>query len=240
MNCNYIRDLAAETLIECDVKSFPLDCFQILEHYGYRIFSYSELRTKNKDAYEMCVKYSDDAFRIGGLNIIAYNDRKPRKRIRFSLIHELGHHVFDHKNDSKQNEQEANFFASNFLSPRIAMYYAKCKNVAEASELFDISTSAAYYASRDFSEWASEVARNGKHSYDSKLYFQFYNREKDKFIYSIKQCQMCGETLYNCESDFCQPVCSVPEFNKKIVPFSSYTEDYYTVEKLRNNWLYNF
>ena len=127
MDYNYIRKKSAKVIIECNVKRFPIDCFSILKHYGYKIYSYSELYEKNKELYDMCLSYSDDAFRSGSMGLIAYNDRKSKTRIRFSLMHELGHHVLKHKNDTPRNESEANYFASNILAPRIAIYYAKLK-----------------------------------------------------------------------------------------------------------------
>lgn len=186
MDCNYIRDKAYKTIIECNVKCFPIDCFQLLAHYGYKIYSYSELYKKNKELYDMCVGYSEDAFRSGSFMIVAYNDKKPLTRVRFSLMHELGHHILKHKNDLPENELEANYFANNILAPRIAMYYAKCRTVKEVSDLFKISSRAAYYAAQDFSEWCIDIRKNGMHTYDKELYQQFHNRDYGGFVYSIK------------------------------------------------------
>lgn len=230
-------------ITECNIKSFPIDCFQIIQHYGYRIFTYSELHKRNKELYDMCISYSEDAFRIGSTKVVAYNDKKPQKRTRFSLMHELGHHILGHKSDSSQNEEEANYFASNILAPRIAMYYAKLKTVREVSELFDISSSAAYYAAQDFSEWANEVCITGMHNYDKDLYEQFYNQEYGGFVYSIKKCEFCGANVYNEEKPYCTKGCRLPD-EEPPAPTRYYQElsdsDMQILRRLENNWLYNF
>ncbi|WP_418390714.1 ImmA/IrrE family metallo-endopeptidase, partial [[Clostridium] scindens] len=106
-----------EVFQECKVRSFPVDCCSLLRHYGYKVYTYKELKMKNNELYEMCMGYSDDAFQDGCTGIIAYNQDKPAGRSRFSLMHELGHHVFAHVGNSARNEREANAFASNLLAP---------------------------------------------------------------------------------------------------------------------------
>lgn len=242
MDCNYIRTKSSNVIIECQIKCFPLDCFKLLKHYGYKIYTYSELKERNSQLYNMCVSYSEDAFRSGATKIVAYNDKKPTTRIRFSLMHELGHHVLNHKNDSRENEEEANYFASNILAPRISMYYAKLRTVAEVSELFELSSSAAYYAAQDFSEWCNEVCRVGMHDYDKSLYDHFYNSEYDGFVYSIKKCEFCGAKVYNEKKPYCRGMCTLPDEPKRTTPMFDVlsADDRSILLRLENNWLYNF
>ena len=241
MNNNYVRMATSNVLIKCHVNSFPLNCFDVLKHYGYKICTYSDLQSRNLELYEMCISYSEDAFRIGNMHIIAYNDKKPTTRIRFSLMHELGHHILEHKNDSPENEEEANYFASNILAPRIAMYYAKLKTVVEVSQLFEISSSASYYAAQDFSEWCNEICRNGMHDYDRSLYEHFYNSEYDGFVYSIKKCEFCGAKVYNEKKPYCKGACALPDEPKRTPTFDVLSmEDRRILLRLENNWLYNF
>lgn len=242
MDCNYIREKVAETIIECQVKCFPIDCFQLLQHYGYKIYSYSELEFQNHELYLICNAYSEDAFRIGSKHLVAYNDKKPKRRIRFSLMHELGHHILGHKSDSSENEEEANYFANNLLAPRIAMYYAKLKTVYNVSEVFDLSSSAAYYAAQDFSEWCNDVCKVGMHNYDKILYQHFYDEKFGGFVYSIKKCEFCGATVYNERLPYCTGGCDLPdEMPVRETSFSVLSdEDVQIMRRLEHNWLYNF
>lgn len=242
LDCNYIRKKSAEVIIECNVKKFPIDCFAILKKYGYKIYSYSELYEKNKELYDMCISYSQDAFRSGSMKIIAYNDKKPKTRIRFSLIHELGHDILKHKNDTPENESEANFFANNMLAPRIAIYYTRMWSTEDVSRLFHTSISVAQYASWDFSKWCYEICLNGMHDYDRALYSQFYNNEYKGFVYSIKKCDFCGANIYNSESSYCPDGCKPIEIS---IPRNSCSgslsdDDHKILSRLENDWLYGF
>lgn len=240
MDCNYIRAKASEAIIECNVKHFPIDCFQILQHYGYKIYSYSELHKKNKELYGMCIEYSEDAFRSGSSMIIAYNDEKPLTRTRFSLMHELGHHILEHRNDSSENEVEANYFANNILAPRIAMYYTRCRTVKEVSEIFELSSGAAYYAAQDFSEWCTDICKNGAHVYDNSLYQQFYSSEYNGFVYSVRKCEFCGTKLYNTRFPLCPDGCKLPNYRDTVHSCSLCEDDRKAISRFENKWLYSF
>lgn len=243
MDTAYIRTLAAKVLIECKVKSFPLDCAKIFTHYGYKLCTYSELEKKNKELYDMCIAYSEDAFRIGNMHLIAYNDKKPKQRIYFSLMHELGHDIIGHKNDLSSNEQEANYFASNILAPRIAIYYAKCKTVKNISMTFHISLSAAYYAAQDFSQWCRKICKNGVEQSDKDLYSHFYNKQYGGFVYSIHQCEFCGATVYNELLPRCRTTCRIPPLSKAPAAFCHDERDWEmeeAVERSRFSKIYNY
>ena len=45
------------------------------------------------------------------VNPIYYNDKKDAGRIRFTILHEIGHFVLGHLQQSDLAESEANFFA---------------------------------------------------------------------------------------------------------------------------------
>ena len=59
----------------------------------------------------------------GAKRIIAYDENKSPFRIRFSIMHELGHIMLGHSRECAYNEQQANFFASNILAPRMAIHF---------------------------------------------------------------------------------------------------------------------
>lgn len=186
MDCNQIRKVAANALITCNIHSFPIDCFAILKQYGFRVYSYLEAPKEEAGALQSmyflfsgCILYKQSELNCLQQPEISQPDR-------FSLMHELGHHLLRHRNDLPSNEDEANYFASNILAPRIAMYYAHLKSVNEVGQFFNLSSSAAYYAAQDFSEWCQDVRRNGMHSYDKDLYQHFYNPDYKGFVYSIR------------------------------------------------------
>ena len=148
MDYNFIAKKTLSVYVECDIRSFPIDCFKILRHYNFRIYTYAQLLAANPRLYEMCRKYSDDAFRYQ--NIICYNQQSHEKRIRFSLMHELGHYILGHKEDSDENEDEADYFASCMLAPRIAILKTGCGTAEDIHDQFDVSYAAANRILSDF------------------------------------------------------------------------------------------
>ena len=176
MDYNKIVTATIEVFRKCDIHSFSIDCGDLLKHYGYRLFSYKELRDRNPELYSLSLGYSEDAFRAGASKIVAYNPDRPHGRIRFSLMHELGHHVLGHTGVSDQNEKEANAFASHILAPRMAIHYSRCKNANDVARLFDMSFEAADNAFIDYRRWHRNVVIYKMSAVDKSMYAHFYNK----------------------------------------------------------------
>lgn len=60
---------------------------------------------------------------LGGMTVVFYNDNENEQRVRFSLLHELGHYILNHDKDIQdksiynKQEIEANCFAAQILMP---------------------------------------------------------------------------------------------------------------------------
>lgn len=240
MNVAQIISATVKVYKECRIKSFPIDCMALLEYYGYRIFTYDELWQKNKKLYDICLACSEDAFRDGTNMIIAYNSHNSKGRIRFSLMHELGHHILEHTGDSDLNEQEANAFASHILAPRMAIHYSKCKNAEDVSQIFKMSHDAASIAFDDYRCWHRCVVTYKMSYLDKLMYGHFYDTEKDCFVWNTKECDYCGTLLYNTRSDHCKH-CIVPKDDAvRCYSYEPLTHniDMNLFRRLENQWLY--
>lgn len=144
----YIKQKILSVYKECGICSFPIDCFGILKHYGFVIRTYEEAKLKDPQLYEALRSYSDDAMKYH--NYVYYNHHGNIGHIRFSLMHELGHHILGHIGESKRNEDEADYFASNILAPRSLIYTLNCKNAEDVHATFEISYAAANRAWYDY------------------------------------------------------------------------------------------
>lgn len=226
---------------KCDIHSFPINCEDLLKHYGYRIFSYKELRDRNPELYNLSLGYSEDAFRAGASKIVAYNPDRPHGRIRFSLMHELGHHILEHAGTSDQNEKEANAFASHILAPRMAIHYSRCKNPNDVARLFDMSFEAADNAFIDYRRWHRNVMIYKMSMVDKTMYTHFYNREKKSFIWSKQTCCFCGKILYNSMENHCK-ICTLPPAPKVHYHYTGryYDDNERILQRQHLKWLYDF
>ena len=96
----------------CGVKNFPIDCREIVTRLGFILASYADL-AENHEEYKRFCLYSSDAFTLyGERNVICYNHKSNHKRIRFSLMHEVGHYILQ-----TDDEDAADAFAASILAP---------------------------------------------------------------------------------------------------------------------------
>lgn len=204
MNNEKILWKVIETYKRLGIKSLTYNLIDLIEELGYNVYTYQELRLKNPELYELCQSFSDEAYKEPLTKTIAYNKGRPRCRIRFSLCHELAHIVLNHECVSKQNEAEANYFASNFLAPRMAIHYSGCKNARDVAKIFYLSEEAAEIAFDDYRRW-HRIAVCRMSSVDWEFYHHFYNEDAGKFVYINETCPCCGRKVYNTTT--C-PVCS--------------------------------
>lgn len=241
MDYNKIVTATIEVFRKCDIHSFPIDCEDLLKHYGYRLFSYKELRDRNPELYSLSLGYSEDAFRAGASKIVAYNPDRPHGRIRFSLMHELGHHVLGHTGVSDQNEKEANAFASHILAPRMAIHYSRCKNANDVARLFDMSFEAADNAFIDYRRWHRNVVIYKMSTVDKAMYAHFYNKEQKCFVWSKQSCCFCGRVLYNSMESHCK-ICTLPPAPKEQYQYTGgyYDDNDRILQRQHLKWLYDF
>ena len=98
---------------------------------------------------------SEDGFSIKKDEVwyIFYNDAKGYGRINNTIMHECGHIVLDHTEESELAEAEAKFFAKYALAPPALIHKLKLKNAYGVYEHFGISLEAAFYAFSYYRKW---------------------------------------------------------------------------------------
>lgn len=151
MDKEYIKEKVVQVYKECGVRSFPVDCFAILNHYNLRTITYQEAKKNSPDLYTAISGYSKDAFKFR--MTIYYNASNANGRIRFTLMHELGHYVLGHTESTPDNEDAADYFASQMLAPRVAINKHGCTTSEELHKLFGLSYAAANRTLIDYKSW---------------------------------------------------------------------------------------
>lgn len=148
---------ARQTLISLDLKTLPIDPVEVAEALRIGVFSIEEL--SNVLGCEIIIDSGDaDLLLIDGKYNIVYNEKAFKKRIPFTLCHEIGHGVLKHLTDFPQTdinstevlsdleynilEKEADAFAAELLMPLPVLYDLKpCPD--DVCRLCDVSSSAA-------------------------------------------------------------------------------------------------
>ena len=120
---------------------------------GIRIMPYSSVA---KSQIHLLLKKSADGFCVEksiGEWYIFYNDKMDYGRINNTIMHEIGHIVLDHSEDSELAEKEVKFFAKYALAPPVLIHKFKLNNAISIAQIFEISYEAACYAYSYYKKW---------------------------------------------------------------------------------------
>lgn len=139
------------------INKFPIDCFDICRQLGIILIPYSALSEKkknsafeaSKDGFNVVIEISKGLF----VNCIYYNDAMPKKRIRFTIMHELGHLNLGHTEHSDLAESEANHFAKYSLAPPPLVHNSQVEDYVELAAVFELSKECAFYAMKNYTNW---------------------------------------------------------------------------------------
>ena len=141
-----------------DVACIPISAFEIATRMGVTVVPYS---TYNERAQNLMLKKSEDGFVVekkDGSFFIFYHDKKGYGRINNTIMHEIGHIILKHSEDSELADKEVKFFAKYALAPPVLIH--KLKDAFSVSNVFNISYEAAGYALSYYQKWLQYGGRN--------------------------------------------------------------------------------
>lgn len=203
-----------------NITSFPVNPFQIIKNNRWGLLTYSEIADEQGAWIEDIIDafQSEDGYTIfDGTNYtIAYNDTiQNQGRIKFTLMHEIGHIYMNHLVDFDETvlmrseltekkyrilENEANAFARNTLAPVIVVKELNLKTGTDVADYFGLSQAAATVRLKslimDYRQLLSPFIR-----FQRKHFSQFI----EAALYT-KQCLICSHHFVDQEAEFC-PVC---------------------------------
>ncbi|PRS09605.1 hypothetical protein C6W22_01855 [Bacillus atrophaeus] len=227
-----------------NISDFPIDPFQIIKRNKWGLISYSELA----EIHEMSIPEIIEAFQskdgytiYDGINhTIAYNDTiMIPERIRFTLMHEIGHIYMNHlveleetilrrskMTESKYRvlENEVNSFARNVLAPAVLVKHLDIKTEAELISYFKISKRAAKVRlkSLSFDLYNTFMPMI---NLQLKCFKQFISTIKNSIF-----CRNCTHSFVNKSAKHC-PICG----NNKLINKKEKTELIYSGYQLDKN-----
>ncbi len=167
-----IKQTIVDLFIRYDVNCVPINGFEIAAKMGIDVVPYSAYPPATQ---ELLRKQSPDSFfveRWDGKTFI-YHDTDPvYGRINQSIMHEIGHIVLGHTQESELAEAEAKFFAKYALAPPVLVHRVNPSDPYDLAERFNISFQAACIAWGYCRKW---LAYSGKEyaSYEYQMLEQF-------------------------------------------------------------------
>lgn len=140
--------------LELNIGTYPIDPFEIIKKKGYVLHAYSEL--SNQDRQEIRAIYLDaTSFYDPNLKtfVIYYDETQTIERIRFTLMHEVGHITMGHREESDLAKKMANYFAAYSLAPSPIIMKYDCEDYIDLANTFVISTECADYSFQRYNNW---------------------------------------------------------------------------------------
>ena len=151
--CEEIKKIFVEMFVKYGVCCVPINGFEIASKMGVTVIPYSAFPPQKR---ALLLKKSEDGFSVektAGEWYIYYNDEKGYRRINNTIMHEIGHIVLDHTEDSELAEKEVNFFAKYALVPPVLVHKLEINSPLQIVRLFDVSFEAAKYAFDYYQKW---------------------------------------------------------------------------------------
>lgn len=151
--CEEIKQSVVRTYVRYDVHCIPIDSFELAAKMGVKVIPYSRF---SENIQRLLNKKSKDGFSTEkelGEWYIHYNDTMPGGRIKNTIMHEIGHIVLDHTEDSELANKEVNFFAKYALAPPVLIHKMSLKDPDDIAAAFGISHEAACNALNYYKKW---------------------------------------------------------------------------------------
>ena len=163
-----IEELAVNLYQELEIRDTAFDVFAVAAKKGYQLLPFSML-TENKRDYLRNNGYDAVNYYNNKTNsyVIIYDDKPSLQRQRFSIMHEIGHILLGHKQESDLARIQANYFAAYALAPNPLIHLYDVEDYVELAEKFNISKECAMLCASRYNNWLQ---------YGSKEFLPYENR----------------------------------------------------------------
>ena len=167
-----IEKAVTKLFLELNIGKYPIDPFEIIIRKGYVLRTYSELSDQKRQALRSkdldATSFYDPNLKTF---VIYYDETQTIERIRFTLMHEVGHIALGHKEESDLAKKMADYFAAYSLAPSPIIMKYHCEDYLEVADIFVISTESAYYTFQRYNNWYEYGGRIK--AYEEALIAQF-------------------------------------------------------------------
>lgn len=155
-----IKEHVVDTFERFGVVRPPVDVFALAARMGIEVKPYSAY---DKQVRPILMGTSPDGFLDWlepGRGVIYYNDKHFAGRTNYTMLHEIGHFVLGHLEQSPLAEKEANFFAKFALAPPPWVHRSGLTTPGEIATAFGTSLEEANYAINYYRKWRCRGARD--------------------------------------------------------------------------------
>lgn len=172
-----IKEKVSKLVKKYNIQSIPVNVFLLAKKLGIRLVKFSDL-TKYEIKRLADFGVSEDMAGFYALvekqgkteAYIYYNDKLELGRIRFTILHEIGHIILGHLEQSDLAEAEANFFAKYLIAPPMLVDKIKPTDYMEIQEVFLLTKSCAWNSFDYYQSWKKHHSRAGYYEdYETRI-----------------------------------------------------------------------
>lgn len=142
---------------ELYICAIPIDPWDIARRKGYKVVPYSRAGREKVACLKKCeidggASYWNEKEKR---YYIIYNDTNHASKSfqKFTIMHEIGHIVLGHKEDSELAERLANYFAAYALAPSPLIYKYGCEDKEDLMTIFQVSDQCANICFGRYLNW---------------------------------------------------------------------------------------
>lgn len=162
-----IESLVVDLYEEVGVTEVPIDAFAIARKKNYLLNPFTQLKNM---AIRRVYGLSADGFSLYDPKkqcfVIFYDNLQCKERQRFTIMHEIGHILLGHKDESDLANQMANYFAGYSLAPYPIMDLYRIEDCIQLAKFFGVSRDCAQLCAKRYERWK---LRRANPSYEQKL-----------------------------------------------------------------------
>ncbi len=167
------------------IKDFPFDAKNLVKEIGQGSIVCRSFSKAEKYGVDITDFGSESAIimMFHGKYIIFYDDTESPRRIYFSIIHELGHYVLEHKlnlpkgSEYDRQEIEANFFTAQTIMPEqiIRLFQKRGTSINRSfiKNTFGTSDEAAQKRIETLAKTSAEWRSRAEKEFDDVILFKF-------------------------------------------------------------------
>ena len=140
--------------------TIPVDPYKIVKKLGYRINYFSDITDpemikeliNTTDGAQDGLSYYDASLET---YVIWINDIDSsfKPRVKFTIMHEIGHIRMGHRHGSALAEVIANYYAAYALVPSPLPFMLNCNSCIDIIDTFDVSMDCAFYSETRCMNW---------------------------------------------------------------------------------------
>lgn len=166
------RDVV-KTYKEYNINEIPINPFTLAERMGIELIKYSNM---DEGDVVLIEEIQPDGFISADRTKIFYNDKRISNKIRYTIMHEIGHKVRGHMEYSQLAEAEADWFAAYGIAPPPLIDLFDISEYTDIVDMFETTLDCARHSMDRYISWKNFACKDVDYEKDLLELFKNYKK----------------------------------------------------------------